>query len=136
MRRERQPFRVDDKVRVINPYYTKQKGMRSNLLKQRPRWSVTRYTIGRVEGDVGDMPRYDLEDDDSNTMYTHDMLILANVSEPVPEDVIAKPRTYYLDKTVPPDSDDSDDEGFAFYSSFPLPERGTRLIVDSDSDSD
>ena len=38
------PFRVGDKVRVINPYYTKQKGMRSNLLKQRPRWSVTRFT--------------------------------------------------------------------------------------------
>jgi hypothetical protein len=76
------PFRVGDRVRVINPYYTK--GMRSNLLKQRPRWSITRYTIGRVEGDIGDMPRYDLEDDDSKTMYTHDMLILANVSEPVP----------------------------------------------------
>jgi hypothetical protein len=130
------PFRVGDKVRVINPYYTKQKGMRSNLLKQRPRWSITRYTIKRVEGDIGDMPRYDLDGDNSNAMYTHDMLILANVSEPVPTDIIARPRTYYLDKQIPPDSDDSDDEGFAFYSSFPLPERGTRLLVDSDSDSD
>eukprot|EP01046_Picozoa_sp_COSAG06_P005413 COSAG06_NODE_240_length_19339_cov_16.770582_16_plen_550_part_00 len=130
------PFRVGDQVRVINPYYTKQKGMRSNLLKQRPRWSITRYTIKRVEGDIGDMPRYDLDGDNSNAMYTHDMLILANVSEPVPTDIIARPRTYYLDKQIPPDSDDSDDEGFAFYSSFPLPERGTQLLVDSDSDSD
>ena len=80
------PFRVGDLVRVINPYYLKQKGMRSNLLKQRPRWSITRYKIKRVEGDVGDMPRYDLEDD-ADTMYTHDMLALANVSEPVPADI-------------------------------------------------
>lgn len=59
-----------------------------------------------VEGDIGDMPRYDLEDDNSNAMYTHDMLILANVSEPVPDDIIAKPRTYYRDKVIPADSSD------------------------------
>ena len=122
------PFRVGDRVRVINSYYTKQKGMRSNLLKQRPRWSIARYTIGRVEGDIGDMPRYDLQDDDSNTMYTHDMLILANVSEPVPDDIIAQPRTYFLDKRVPGDTDDSEDEDLVFYSSFPLPERGSRAL--------
>jgi len=128
------PFRVGDKVRVINPYYLKQKGMRSNILKQRPRWSITRYPIKRVEGDVGDMPRYDLEGDNSNAMYTHDMLTLANVSESVPDDIIARPRTYYRDKVVAGDSSDSDDDDLVFYSSFPLPERGSRAIVDSDSD--
>jgi hypothetical protein len=96
------PFRVGDMVRVINPYYLKQKGMRSNILKQRPRWSITRYKIRRVEGDVGDMPRYDLEDN-ADTMYTHDMLTLANTSEPVPADIIARPRTYFLDKAVAAD---------------------------------
>ena len=126
------PFRVGDKVRVINPYYTKQKGLRSNLLKQRPRWSLTRYTIKRVEGDIGDMPRYDLEDDNSNAMYTHDMLILANVSEAVPDDLIARPRTYYRDKVIPADSSDSEDEDLIFYSSFPLPEPGSRALDDDD----
>ena len=127
------PFRVGDLVRIINPYYLKAKGMRSNLLKQRPRWSITRYKIRRVEGDVGDMPRYDLEDN-ADTMYTHDMLTLANTSEPVPADIIARPRTYFLDKAVAPDSDDSDDEGLTFYSSFPLPERASALQADSSDD--
>jgi hypothetical protein len=67
-----------------------------------------------VEGDIGDMPRYDLEDDNSDAMYTHDMLILANVSEPVPDDIIAKPRTYYRDKVIPADSSDSEDEDLIF----------------------
>ena len=128
------PFRVGDLVRIINPYYLKQKGMRSNLLKQRPRWSITRYKIRRVEGDVGDMPRYDLEDDNSNAMYTHDMLTLANTSEPVPADIIARPRTYFLDKAVAADSDDSDDEGLTFYSSFPLPERASAQTDSSDDE--
>ena len=128
------PFRVGDKVRVINPYYLKQKGMRSNILKQRPRWSITRYPIKRVEGDVGDMPRYDLEADNSNAMYTHDMLTLANVSESVPDDIIARPRTYYRDKVVAGDSSDSDDDDLVFYSSFPLPERASALQTDSSDD--
>ena len=33
------------------------------------------------------------------------MLILANVSEPVPDDIIARPRTYYRDKVIPAGSD-------------------------------
>ena len=127
------PFRVGDLVRIINPYYLKQKGMRSNLLKQRPRWSITRYKIRRVEGDVGDMPRYDLEDN-ADTMYTHDMLTLANTSEPVPADIIARPRTYYRDKVVAGDNSDSDDDDLVFYSSFPLPERASALQTDSSDD--
>ena len=111
-------------MRVIDPYYVKQKGMRSNDLKQRNRWSQTRYTIKRVEGDLGEMPRYDLADDGKATMYTHDQLILANVSMPVPADKIAKERTYYMDKRVP----DDDDDDFVYYSSFPLPERGSAVI--------
>eukprot|EP01043_Picozoa_sp_COSAG02_P068222 COSAG02_NODE_11252_length_1759_cov_20.305167_3_plen_107_part_00 len=91
-------------------------------------WSITRYTIKRVEGEIGDMPRYDLEEDDSNTMYTHDQVILANVSEPVPDDIIAQPRTYYLDKVIPGDSSDSEDDDLVFYSSFPLPERGAARL--------
>ena len=59
---------------------------------------------------------------------------LANVSESVPDDIIARPRTYYRDKVVAGGSSDSDDDDLVFYSSFPLPERGSRAIVDSDSD--
>ena len=128
------PFRRTRVSKLWQLYYLKQKGMWSNVLKQRPRWSITRYPIKRVEGDVGDMPRYDLEADSSNAMYTHDMLTLANVSESVPGDIIARPRTYYRDKVVAGDSSDSDDDDLVFYSSFPLPERGARAIVDSDSD--
>jgi hypothetical protein len=62
------------------------------------------------------------------------MLTLANVSEAVPADIIARPRTYFLDKAVAADSDDSDDEGLAFYSSFPLPERASALQSDSDDE--
>ena len=64
--------------------------MRSNKLKQGHRWSKQRYTIKRVEGDLGEMPRYDLADDGKATMqprYSHDQLILANDSEPVPADI-------------------------------------------------
>ena len=46
----------------------------------------------------------------------------------VPDDIIAQPRTYYLDKRIPGDSDDSEDEDLVFYSSFPLPERGSRAL--------
>ena len=70
------------------------------------------------------MPRYDLADDDKRTMYTHDQLILANDSEPVPADKVAKERTYFMDKRVP----DDDDEDFVYWSSFPLPERGSAVL--------
>eukprot|EP01045_Picozoa_sp_COSAG04_P013977 COSAG04_NODE_1021_length_8711_cov_4.217069_5_plen_220_part_00 len=71
------PFKEGDLVRVIDPFYVKQKGMRSNELKQRNRWSKTRYTIKRVEAAIGEMSRYDLADDGKATRTT--MLILANV---------------------------------------------------------
>ena len=80
---------------------------------------------------MGEMPRYDLEEDGANTMYTHDQLILANVSEPVPADKIARPRTYFIDKRVP--DDDADD--FVFYNSFPLPERAAALVESDEEDS-
>ena len=64
------------------------------------------------------------------------MLILANVSEPVPNDIIARPRTYYHDKVIAGDSSDSEEDDLVFYSSFPLPEWGARAIAGSDSDSD
>ena len=111
-------------MRVIDPFYVKQKGMRSNDLKQRNRWSKERYTIKRVESAVGEMPRYDLADDGKATMYTHDQLILANVSMPVPADKIATERTYFMDKRVP----DDDDDDFVYWSSFPLPERGSAVV--------
>ena len=79
------------------------------------------------------MPRYDLAEDNASTMYTHDQLILSNVSEPVPQDKIAKPRSYFIDKRIT-DSDDEDDD-LVFYSSFPLPERGS-AVIDSDTDDD
>ena len=41
-----------------------------------------------------------------------------------------------LDKKIEADSDDSDDGGLAFYSSFPLPERASAVLSDSDSGDD
>ena len=109
-----EPFKVGDMVRIVDEHYVKTKGLRGNITKQRPRWSVRRHRIDRVDGKPPTMPTYIL--DDKTERFTHDQLLLANDVETTKDAVTAKERTYFVDK---------DDGDRVWYSSFVLPERSS-----------
>ena len=112
------PLRKNDRVRLINAAYLKST-MRSNAQKQNPRWSEDIYRIIDKRGTVGTPLKYRVSPEDSNVKhddtvwYGHDKLQkIVKAVTPNP-DVLEKPRTYKLDKSV----GDS-----VYYDTFPFPE--------------
>ena len=98
---DQKPLLVGDSVRLINDRYMKTKrGMRGNVSKQGPRWSVTVYTVLKRQRPGPGAPWQYKISDGKNIWHPHEYLMKIEAAEAPPNAATADRPEYKIEKIL------------------------------------